>query len=48
MVSARRPILKGQEITISYIDEDATVDERQAALEDYGFVCRCVRCVAGV
>lgn len=47
MVTARRPIRKGEEITISYIDEEAPLEERREALRDYGFVCRCARCVAG-
>lgn len=41
---ARRNIAAGEEITISYIPEDLSRDERQDALADYGFVCRCKRC----
>ncbi|XP_071721972.1 histone-lysine N-methyltransferase ATXR2-like [Rutidosis leptorrhynchoides] len=40
-----RPICKGEEITISYIDEDLPFDERQALLADYGFKCKCPKCV---
>ncbi|KAG0568052.1 hypothetical protein KC19_7G182800 [Ceratodon purpureus] len=40
-----RPIRKGEEATISYIHEDASLDERRAALADYAFVCRCSRCL---
>lgn len=45
VVTARRPIRRGQEITISYIDEEAPLNERQEALRDYGFVCHCARCM---
>ncbi|CAM6129140.1 unnamed protein product [Calypogeia fissa] len=44
VVLATRPIRKGEEITISYIDEDADLEDRQAMLADYGFVCACPRC----
>lgn len=33
------------QVTISYIDEDASLEERRAALADYAFVCRCSRCL---
>ncbi|KAG0566079.1 hypothetical protein KC19_7G037000 [Ceratodon purpureus] len=42
---ATRPIKRGEEVTISYIDEDASIEERRAALADYAFVCRCSRCL---
>ncbi|XP_024391830.1 histone-lysine N-methyltransferase ATXR2 isoform X1 [Physcomitrium patens] len=42
---ALRPIKKGEEVTISYIDEDASLEERRAALADYAFLCRCSRCL---
>lgn len=48
VVTARRRIRKGQEISISYIDEDAPLEGRREALRDYGFVCCCDRCKAGV
>ncbi|XP_058072762.1 histone-lysine N-methyltransferase ATXR2-like isoform X3 [Magnolia sinica] len=44
-IIALRPILKGEEITISYIDEDLPYKERQALLADYGFRCRCPKCL---
>ncbi|XP_031105734.1 histone-lysine N-methyltransferase ATXR2 [Ipomoea triloba] len=44
-IIALQPIQKGEEITISYIDEDLPVEERQASLADYGFRCRCRRCL---
>lgn len=33
------------QITISYIDEDLTFEERQASLADYGFKCVCAKCL---
>ncbi|CAA0839094.1 Histone-lysine N-methyltransferase ATXR2 [Striga hermonthica] len=44
-IIALRPILKGEEITISYIDEDLSYEERQAQLADYGFRCKCPKCI---
>jgi len=46
---ARKPIQRGEEITISYLEDDQ-VDwsRRQDALSDYGFVCRCQRCESEV
>ena len=29
---------------MSYVDEDLGLEERRAALRDYGFVCACPRC----
>ncbi|KAL1821716.1 hypothetical protein ACET3Z_016585 [Daucus carota] len=43
-IIALRTIHKGEEITISYIDEDLPFEERQASLADYGFSCRCPKC----
>ncbi|EYU24807.1 hypothetical protein ABFS82_13G019400 [Erythranthe guttata] len=45
IIVALRPILKGEEITISYIDEDLTYEERQELLADYGFTCKCPKCI---
>ncbi|KZV40314.1 histone-lysine N-methyltransferase ATXR2, partial [Dorcoceras hygrometricum] len=33
------------QITISYIDEDVPYKERQELLADYGFICKCPRCL---
>ncbi|KAJ0742727.1 putative [histone H3]-lysine(4) N-trimethyltransferase chromatin remodeling SET family [Helianthus annuus] len=44
-ILACKPITKGQEVTISYIDEDLELEERRALLADYGFICKCARCV---
>lgn len=41
---ALRSIPAGEEVCISYIDEELPVGERKAALVDYGFVCRCAKC----
>ncbi|GIL65835.1 hypothetical protein Vafri_19475 [Volvox africanus] len=46
IVLAQRDIPAGEEITVSYIDLSLPYKERQADLRDYGFVCRCARCVA--
>ncbi|KAG8364631.1 hypothetical protein BUALT_Bualt18G0017500 [Buddleja alternifolia] len=43
-ILALRPIIKGEEITISYIDEELPYEERQELLADYGFTCKCPRC----
>ncbi|GAQ91639.1 hypothetical protein KFL_008230040 [Klebsormidium nitens] len=42
---ANRRIEVGEEVTISYIDESDSYIDRQRALADYGFVCRCLRCL---
>ena len=44
VILAKKCIEPGDEITISYIDESMEFDERQLALQDYGFNCRCTRC----
>ncbi|KAK3404515.1 hypothetical protein EUGRSUZ_K00821 [Eucalyptus grandis] len=43
-IVALKPISKGEEVTISYIEEDLPFEERQALLADYGFSCKCVKC----
>ncbi|XP_011625872.1 histone-lysine N-methyltransferase ATXR2 isoform X3 [Amborella trichopoda] len=45
IIVAVRDIHTGEEITISYIDEDLPYEERQAALADYGFKCTCPKCL---
>lgn len=45
VVTATAAIPAGTEITISYIDTELPLRERQAALADYGFTCRCGRCL---
>lgn len=44
-IIALQPIAKGEEITISYIDEDLPFEARQALLADYGFRCGCSKCL---
>ncbi len=44
VVIAKHSIPAGEEITISYIDESLSYEERQEALQDYGFVCKCLLC----
>ncbi|CAB4304710.1 unnamed protein product [Prunus armeniaca] len=44
-IIALKPISKGEEVTISYVDEDLPFEERQALLADYGFTCRCPKCL---
>ena len=42
----RREVSAGEELTVSYVDADAPVGERQEALSHgYGFECRCAACV---
>lgn len=42
---ALRDVAAGEELTISYIDEEeAGLEERRRALGEYGFTCRCERC----
>jgi Cupin-like domain/SET domain len=41
---ALRDIAEGEELTISYIENDRPYDERQLALASYGFTCRCTKC----
>lgn len=49
VITALAPIPPGSEMLLSYIDEGgADYAERQAALADYGFACRCARCDAEV
>ena len=43
---ALKDIQQGDELNFSYIDATvASVRERRKLLQDYGFVCRCSRCV---
>ncbi|KAK8951636.1 Histone-lysine N-methyltransferase ATXR2 [Platanthera zijinensis] len=44
VIIATRPISVGEEITISYIDEELPYEERQNLLADYGFKCSCPKC----
>ena len=41
---AQQPIIKGNEICINYIGKGLNLQEREQALQDYGFVCQCQCC----
>ena len=43
-IVALRDIQTGEELTISYITSEDPYEKRQAALANYGFVCRCSKC----
>lgn len=45
---ATRRIARGEEVCISYIDDNerSRVDERRDSLRDYGFECDCEKCMA--
>ena len=44
---ALRPIAPGEEVTLSYIEEEGVgLEERRRALAESGFVCGCGRCTA--
>ncbi|XP_013699043.2 histone-lysine N-methyltransferase ATXR2-like [Brassica napus] len=45
VIIALRRISKNEEVTISYIDEELPYEERQALLADYGFTCKCPKCL---
>jgi SET domain-containing protein len=45
VIIALRRISKNEEVTISYIDEELPYKERQALLADYGFSCKCSKCL---
>lgn len=43
---ATRALAPGDAVTLAYVDDDAPVGVRRAALEEgYGFLCQCERCV---
>ncbi|RDL38986.1 uncharacterized protein BP5553_03326 [Venustampulla echinocandica] len=44
VIYAARDIEKGEEITVSYIPLLKTTKDRQARLEQYGFICDCAAC----
>jgi hypothetical protein len=46
VILALRDIEPGEEITICYVDADASLQERTRALNDYGFLCGCEKCEA--
>ncbi|XP_057246912.1 histone-lysine N-methyltransferase ATXR2 isoform X2 [Beta vulgaris subsp. vulgaris] len=44
-IVAITPIRIGEQVTISYIDEELPYEERQKLLADYGFRCKCSKCM---
>ncbi len=47
VVTALRDIKEGEEVTFSYIDEEASVGERRLELKErYRFNCSCWKCLA--
>lgn len=46
VILAKEPIQQGDEVLISYIDESADFFSRAHELEDYGFICKCAKCLA--
>lgn len=44
-IIAVHQIQKEEEVTISYIDEELPYRERQKLLADYGFRCKCPKCL---
>ena len=44
VIIATQDIPLGDEVTISYIDESLPYEQRQEALQDYGFECCCTLC----
>lgn len=42
---ALKDIEEGEELVQSYIDQHLPTEKRQKALRDYGFQCRCHKCV---
>jgi hypothetical protein len=48
-LNARRAILPGEELLVSYVDPSGDVWTRRRGLKEWGFgVCRCERCVEEV
>jgi hypothetical protein len=41
-----KEITKEEEFFQSYINQFATKNERQKALQDYGFLCQCSKCIS--
>jgi len=44
-VIAIRDINPGEEISISYIDESVSLEDRKEQLLDFGFDCQCEKCI---
>lgn len=49
VIRSCRPIAKNEEITISYVDQTRSLEDRQEALlTRYLFICECPRCARGL
>ena len=46
MILALEDIQAGDEITITYIDNEGSLAGRSEELRDYGFICQCDKCTA--
>ena len=44
-VEALRDVKESEELSVSYVDENASLEDRNEALAGYGFACRCPACV---
>lgn len=44
-IHASKPIKRGEEITISYFDTLVPLPQRQAMYKNWGFKCKCRRCI---
>lgn len=44
-VEALRDIPAGEELTLSYVDEGESLEDRTRALAPYGFKCQCSKCL---
>ncbi len=41
-------VAAGQELTVNYLEEGMPLAERREGLREYGFVCACSLCSAGL
>lgn len=47
-MSALSDISEGNELFQSYVDQNMSAADRSSALADYGFKCRCQKCLDGI
>ena len=48
VVETVQTVQLGEELVVSYVDEDLPFEERQEALAHYGFSCSCTGCQSGI
>ena len=48
VVETVQTVEPGEELLVSYVDEELPFDERQEALAHYSFSCSCTRCQSGI